>query len=488
MEKLPHMVGPFIIEALLDRGGMSTLYLALHPQTKETIVIKVLSEKLLDRKEVLDRFLHECVLLRELNHPGIVKAIDAGPWEGGYYLALEYVQGVSLRKWIGQAPISLPRALQITIDIAKAVCHLHIHGIIHRDLKPENLLLGEDGRVKLIDLGIARRIDEETEWAEAGRYIGTPSYMSPEQLVDPAKVSFPSDIFSIGVIAYELVLGRHSHGHIHLSLMPKGLGKILAKALQPRPEERYQDVVDFITDLVDYQTKVLESPSKEGLSPLALALEGLDKGLQDLSPKEPPKLNHIEVVWSNQRGVISVPFVFGITPKKGGALFFFGESGSFGPRGALEAAFLRGIELGLTGGLQERGEQLKRLVEKDPSAPLYKSAYLDIQGNQFAFLSFGTPKLIRISSNGSREAFGGNAPALGVITQNKLPIVQGQWSIGDLLLFDPSGLLDTLIEQFPPYEGEPKKWLKLMEIRFKSLSPSRLEGRSSFFILFINIL
>ncbi len=488
MEKLPQKVGPFPIEALLDRGGMSTLYLAQHPETKETIVIKVLDEKFLERKEVLDRFLHECVLLRELNHPGIVRAIDAGQWEGGYYLALEYVQGVSLRKWIQQTPISLPRALQIILQIAKAVCHLHTHGIIHRDLKPENLLLSEDGTVKLIDLGIAHRIDEEKDSDDAARFIGTPSYMSPEQQSDPTNVSFPSDIFSLGIIAYELILGRLSHGHIHLTLMPKGFGKILSKALQPRAEERYQDLVDFITDVVDYQTKVLESPSKEGLSPLALALEGLDKGLEDLSPKVPPKLDHAEVVWSSHRGVISVPFVFDLIPQKGGALFFFGESGSFGPRGALEAALLRGIELGLVGSLQERGERLKSLVENDPSAPLYKSAYLEIQGNHFTFLSFGTPMLVRIKEGGSRETFGGGAPALGVITPGKLPVVHGEWSRGDFLLFDPSGLLDTLLDQFPPLATDPKRWLNLVESRFKSLSPSRLEGRSSFFILFINIL
>jgi len=486
MEKLPQKIGPFLVEALVDRGGMSTLYLAQHPETKESLVIKVLDKKFLARKEIVDRFLHECALLRELNHPGIVKAIDSGEWEGGYYLALEYVQGVSLRKWIQQATISLPRALQIILDIAKAVCHLHTHGIIHRDLKPENLLLTEEGKVKLIDLGIAHRIDEEPdEERESERFVGTPSYMSPEQQSDPRNVSFPSDVFSLGVIAYELILGRLSHGHVHLTLVPKGFGKILAKALQPKPEERYQDLVEFIKDVVDYQTKVLEDPSKEGLSPLALAMDGLEKGLDDLSPKTPPKIDHVEVVWSRHRGVVAAPYVFELTPRKGGAVFFFGESGSFGPRGALEVALLRGMEVGLTGTILECGERLKGLVERDPGAPLYKGAYLELQGNQFSFLSFGTPTLIKIHE-GRRETFGGDTPALGVISPGKLPLLQGGWTPGDLLLFDPTGLVDTLIDQFPPYGDNPKRWLNLVESRFRGLSPSRLEGRSSFFILFVN--
>jgi predicted Ser/Thr protein kinase len=483
MEKPPERVGPYHVEALLDRGGMSNLYLATDPQTGESVVLKVLQNKFLDRPDVVEHFKHECELLSYIDHPGIVRAIDDGQWEGGYFLALEFIQGISLRKWIQQTPVSLPRALEVILEIAEAVCHLHTHGIIHRDLKPENLLLTEDGRVKLIDLGIARKIDEDEPVELVPTFIGTPSYISPEQRSDPHHVSFPSDIYSLGIIAYELVLGRLCHGHVHLSLMPKGLQKILGKALQPDPKLRYSDLVDFITDLAAYQTQVLEAPSKEGLSPLPLALEGLDRGLEDLSPKSFPTLTHFKVFWLNQRGVIPTPFVFDVTEDKEEVTLFYGESGSFGSRGIVEVAYLKGLEHATIGSLEEKGRALKAIVENDPNAPLYKVAYLAIKENSFTFLAFGTPTLVRYRE-GKLERFGGEAPALGVVTLDELPLMQGEWKKGDFLLLDPTGLLPTFAEKLPPYQGDVKKWLQLLDARLKALSPSRLEGRSSFLILF----
>ena len=134
---------------------------------------------------------------------------------------MEFIQGLSLRQQILRVPISLKRALEIIKDIAYALCHLHTHGVIHRDLKPENILITNDSQIKVIDFGIAQLLSEQIlkKAPLKQRMIGTPVYISPEQRDNPESVSYPSDIYSLGIIAYELILGRLSQGHIHLSLI-----------------------------------------------------------------------------------------------------------------------------------------------------------------------------------------------------------------------------------------------------------------------------
>ena len=261
---LPESIGPYKVENLLEKGGMSLLYLATHPDIEAPITIKVLLPKFLSHPEMSARFLKEAEIIALADHPNIVKLYGYGQWEGGLYIAMEFIQGRSLRQYLIQNPLSLKTALEMVLEIAYALCHLHTHGVIHRDLKPENILINEKGHVKVIDFGIAQLIDpfelaKIDEKLEKRRLIGTPVYMSPEQLENPESASYPSDIYSLGIIAYELILGKFRGGQVYLSLMPKGLEKILTKALQQQVSERYNDIVDFISDLSSY----LHSPHFE---------------------------------------------------------------------------------------------------------------------------------------------------------------------------------------------------------------------------------
>lgn len=258
-EELPEEIGGYKIESLLNRGGMSLLYLATDPRTHDAFAIKVLSAKYLSHPEVVQRFLQEAEIIALSDHPNIVKLYGYGRWRGGVYIAMEFICGTSLRQLILQTPHSLSRALELIIDIAYALCHLHAHGVIHRDLKPENILITTEGVVKVIDFGIAQLVEEGGEGSGASHLIGTPVYMSPEQRRDPAAVGYPSDIYSLGIIAYELILGRLCLGQVHIALMPKGLQRIFTKALQSDPSARYHDVVDLIGDLTSY----LHSPTLE---------------------------------------------------------------------------------------------------------------------------------------------------------------------------------------------------------------------------------
>jgi serine/threonine protein kinase len=258
---LPKKIGPYKIESLLKKGGMSFLYLGVHPESARPIVIKVLSPKFIKNEIVMQRFLKEADIIRLSNHPNIIKLYGEGKWDQGLYIAMEFIQGISLKQFLLEKSLSLKKALEIVLQVAYALCHLHSHGVIHRDLKPENILITENGEIKVIDFGIAQLIDEEI--SETKHFIGTPVYMSPEQKEDPTKVSFASDIFSLGVLTYELILGKLSHGIINLSLIPKKLRGILEKALAPDPKKRYSDIVDFITDLSEYIRSYAEMEEKK---------------------------------------------------------------------------------------------------------------------------------------------------------------------------------------------------------------------------------
>ena len=295
--EIPKFIGKYRIESLLEKGGMSILYLGTHPETKEPTTIKVLSPKYLSHPEVVQRFLNEAEIIAMADHPNIVKMHGYGEWEGGLYIAMEFIQGISLRQYILQTPLSLKKALEIVIDIAYALCHLHTHGVIHRDLKPENILITENETVKVIDFGIAQLLTEtsSSEGPSRQRVIGTPIYMSPEQRENPESVSYPSDIYSLGIIAYELILGKLCHGQIHLSLMPKGIQKILTKALQPDPKDRYQDAVDFIVDISAYlHSSNIQKEKKVG-DQLSELSENFKRAQTILLPEIPPQWPEIEV-------------------------------------------------------------------------------------------------------------------------------------------------------------------------------------------------
>jgi len=271
----PTQIGPYKIESLFSKGGMSYLYLAIHPKTKKPLIVKILSPKFIKNKEVTDRFLKEARIIGLSHHPNIIRLYGEGIWEKGLYIAMEFVQGISLRQFIQQRSFSIKKALEIILQVSYALCHLHTHGVIHRDLKPENILITENGEIKVIDFGIAQLLEEKNEIKKRKKKqtIGTPSYMSPEQKEDPFTISFTSDIYSLGIITYELVIGQISHGVIHFSLIPKNLRPILKKALDPDPKKRYQDIVDFITEISSFLKNYREKQEEEDLDSVIASLK-----------------------------------------------------------------------------------------------------------------------------------------------------------------------------------------------------------------------
>ncbi len=301
---IPYRIGPYRVKGLLKKGGTSFLYLGVHPDSNELIALKVLLPKFVKHPEMIDLFLKEARIIEMANHPNIVKLFGHGKWEGGLYIAMEFVRGISLRKLILQNVLSFKRSLEIILETANALSHLHSHGIIHRDLKPDNILLSEDGGVKVIDFGIARIVGEDSK-GQKKKLMGTPTYMSPEQKKSQIHVCDKSDIYSLAIIAYELCIGRLCYGVVQLSDLPKGLRKIFSKALMPSPNDRHISIHEFIEEISEY----IEHDLEENEELLDLSLKEISDFYEDvyltLNPKKSAFNHKLLMGQATSKGILS---------------------------------------------------------------------------------------------------------------------------------------------------------------------------------------
>lgn len=444
----PDTIGPYKIESLLDRGGMSLLYLGVDPKSKEPITIKVLLPKYVSHPEMKERFLKEAEIISLTDHPNIVKLYGHGEWEQGLYIAMEFIQGVSLRQFILQNAMSLQRSLELILQVSYALCHLHTHGVIHRDLKPENIILTETGGIKVIDFGIAQlRSESQERITQKKRMMGTPIYMSPEQKETPLKVSYSADIYSLGIITYELILGKLSHGVIHLNLMPRGLGKILKKALQAKAKDRYQDIVDFITDLSNYMKSPKIQKEKKGQDHIHDLSERLQETQKQLLSKLPDwnKLT-LAVVNHNTLNISGVYYDF-FALKEGKFAIILGECSAKGIEGVIFTAVLRGMARVLVQQIShpiQCIEALNQAVAQDPLDQIFVFSYLllDPPANQMRYVSCGYGNLWHtpLGATSPKKVVSDNI-ALGISKDVNFLDVTQNWKAGDHLLINTYGAL-----------------------------------------------
>jgi eukaryotic-like serine/threonine-protein kinase len=273
MAQVTRTVGRYEILSELGRGSMGVVYRAHDPNIGRTVAIKMLlTERLAtgDLTEYLERFHREAQSAGALAHPNIVTIYDFGEDSGNYYLAMEYLEGKSLERLVQEQPL-LP--VETIIPIFEQVCSAldvaHAHGIVHRDVKPANIMILESGRVKVTDFGIAKVM--AAEMTQAGQVLGTPNYMSPEQVLN-RPLDGRSDLFSLGAILYELVTGEKPfigqnittviYKIIHeMPIAPReldpgihpGLSYVMSRALAKSPDDRYQTCSELANDLKNYK-------------------------------------------------------------------------------------------------------------------------------------------------------------------------------------------------------------------------------------------
>ncbi len=444
----PKQIGPYKIESLLTKGGMSILYLGIHPEIEKPIVIKVLLPKYCKNKEMADRFLKEAEIIGMTHHPNIVRLYGQGEWEKGLYIAMEFVQGISLRQFILQKSLTRKRALEIVLQVAYALCHLHTHGVIHRDLKPENILITESGEIKVIDFGIAqvRGKMESERITQKKRLMGTPIYMSPEQKEHPKRVSYPSDIYSLGMITYELLLGRLSHGVIHLALLPKTLRAIVEKALKEKPEERYADIVDFITDI----SQTLRAP-EEAENTEDEVFQLIEEARKTLVQKTKPKWPQLEIGIAVHEGMsLTGLYLECFHLRHNRYAIALGEPLAMGVSSLLQASLLRGMvrmALRYDHMPAKMMSGLNQAIVQD-SIPFHFGLcllLLDPEKDQLSFISCKYTKGWHLleGSQMVRHLDTPN-PALGSDLDSTLLETSDHWSAKDLIVLHSQGILPPM--------------------------------------------
>src|SRR5512139_860968 len=210
-------LGPYEVLDLLGVGGMGEVYRARDPRLGRDVAIKVLPAEVGADPERLSRFEREARAVAALSHPNILTVFDVGTHEGVPYVVTELLQGETLREMISRRTPTQRQVLSIAVQVAQGLDAAHGKGIVHRDLKPENVFVTTDGRVKLLDFGLAKQVQRlasdsveptESSPTEAGQMVGTIGYMSPEQ-VRGLPVDARTDVFSFGVVLYELLAGKH---------------------------------------------------------------------------------------------------------------------------------------------------------------------------------------------------------------------------------------------------------------------------------------
>ncbi|WP_367871602.1 protein kinase [Luteolibacter sp. Populi] len=277
-EKFPQ----FEILECLGRGGMGVVYKARQKALDRIVAIKILAGEWQDDPGFASRFEKEAKLLARLNHPNIVTIHDFGHAGGLFHIVMEYIDGVNVRDLLRDGRLEPEQALAIVPPICDALQFAHDHGVVHRDIKPENILLDREGRVKIADFGIA------TIAGEAADRSGTPDYMAPEQATHSAGLDHRADIYSLGVVLYEMLTGQRPgkrlevpSNRVHIDVK---IDEIVLRALQGRPELRFQTAGEFKT-VVETFAATPPAPATQQPSPGKAARSGAPS--EDAPPPPP---------------------------------------------------------------------------------------------------------------------------------------------------------------------------------------------------------
>jgi predicted Ser/Thr protein kinase len=241
---------------LLGRGGMGIVYKARQVGLDRLVALKVLPPEVGRDPAFAERFGREARALARLHHPGIVTIYDFGQSGGLYYLVMEFVDGVNLRQLLRDGQLKPEEALRIVPQLCEALQYAHDEGIVHRDIKPENILLDRKGRVRVADFGLVKllgRKPADFTLTAAEQVMGTPHYMAPEQVERPLDVDHRADIYSLGVVFYEMLTGELPLGRFAAPSqkvqVDVRLDEVVLRALEREPERRYQHAGEVKTEV-----------------------------------------------------------------------------------------------------------------------------------------------------------------------------------------------------------------------------------------------
>lgn len=277
-------IAQYRIVSKLGAGGMGEVYLAEDTSLDRKVALKFLSERLSSDPEFVSRFQHEAKAAAALDHPNIVTVYELGEFDGRMFISMQHVPGKTLQKLIDEGELGIDRALEIGEQVADGLSRAHNAGIVHRDIKPANILLSDDGVAKILDFGLAKS-NRATVETKVGSTVGTVHYESPEQSRGE-EVDFRSDLFSLGVVIFELITSKHpfdgEYDHAirysisydepqplsrYTSSVPDEAQRIISKALEKEPKNRYQSAADLCADLRKLRSGSVSSNSGVSSAP-----------------------------------------------------------------------------------------------------------------------------------------------------------------------------------------------------------------------------
>jgi serine/threonine protein kinase/ligand-binding sensor domain-containing protein len=281
-EQIGRRLGAYQIVEQIGRGGMATVFKAYQPSMDRYVAIKILPSHYTEDESFVARFTQEARTLARLEHPHILPVHDYGEQEGTTYLVMRYVRAGTLKDLIDrEGPMEVQEAARILGQVGSALDCAHSQGVVHRDIKPSNILIDQDGNTFLTDFGIAKLVAETAQLTASGAIIGTPAYMSPEQGMGQP-VDYRCDIYSLGVVLYELVTGQVPFAaetplavllkHINDPLplprqikqdLPEGVERVILKAMAKAPDDRFQSA----QEMVDALAKAVAAMPTETVSP-----------------------------------------------------------------------------------------------------------------------------------------------------------------------------------------------------------------------------
>ena len=290
-------LGRYAIQSELGRGAMGVVYKATDTALERTVAVKTVNMALErdDAEKYEARFYQEARAAGSLNHPNIVTVYDVGKEGNVAYMAMEFIEGQELRSLLAEGrALPVSQAVSIAAQVAEGLAYAHQHGVVHRDIKPANIMVLTDGPVKITDFGIARMRASTDELTQSGMMLGSPKYMSPEQVIGK-RADHRSDLFSLGVIVYETLTGSAPFSGENVTALmyqivnfappapsavnpavPELLNFIVAKMLAKPLEERYQSAQELANDLRNCERQIA-SPAAitQPLRPLGLGTSGL---------------------------------------------------------------------------------------------------------------------------------------------------------------------------------------------------------------------
>jgi serine/threonine protein kinase/Tfp pilus assembly protein PilF len=331
--------GHYKVMQKLGEGGMGEVFLAEDTKLNRQVALKFLPSQFASEESFKARFKREAQAAAALNHPNIITIHEVSEYEGRPYIAMEYVEGQSLKSLIGKKDMTINQVFDIAIQICEGLTKAHQQGIIHRDVKPQNILVDKDGRARILDFGLAR-LEREAMITRTGSTVGTVAYMSPEQ-ARGERVDQRSDIFSLGVVLYEMITlqtpfkGEHEAAMMNSILsdtpeplaryksdVPQELQRIIDKALRKDISTRYQSAADMMADLKQIQMEIMTLSTKSvvraakvsrtwpilvsGAILLALAVIIVGYLVRSITPTSvPPGMGKLEKVgWENSVAVL----------------------------------------------------------------------------------------------------------------------------------------------------------------------------------------